>query len=281
MKEKVYPSGRAAVREVNPRHANPDRRNPIPCFLLVGRARAGKTTAAEVAESMGYQIGALGDVLRQTIYTLNPIIGWTLKGGYPAFVDQDPEKACAQFMAASVPVRVREIVDEHGWEKAKDVCPEIRRLLQAQGNEVMRDIVAEQIWAALLLRELRQDPARDMAALTGRFGLAEGKAGLVIPDVRQPSDIRYMVCNRHLRCYLVLIERPSDQGYTLPPELAAHGSEDLAGRLREKDRKIRPILFRVVNSGTLEDYQANCKRMFERLPEHRSLTPENLKELDL
>jgi len=116
---------------------------------ICGYAGAGKDAlASQLLANDGYERCSFADPMRRVLYAMNPIVG----------VDS--------YMGS---VRVRELIDEHGWEKAKRTHPEIRQLLQRLGTEGGRDVLGDTIWVDTLFK----------LAKTGK---------LVIPDVRFPNE---------------------------------------------------------------------------------------------
>lgn len=95
---------------------------------LSGYARTGKDTVAGILiEHYGFERRAFADVLRQSIYRLNPVAGNT--------------------------VRVADLVDEYGWEVAKSHA-EVRRLLQVMGTEVGRELFGADVWVKQAMKNL-------------------------------------------------------------------------------------------------------------------------------
>lgn len=102
----------------------------LPNIGLIGRARTGKDTAAAMLGHLyGYQRTAFADPLRATMADLNPIVhpggimlGTKWYGG---------------------PVRWRVAVGAIGYEAAKDLLPEVRRLLQVHGTAIREHAGAE------------------------------------------------------------------------------------------------------------------------------------------
>lgn len=95
---------------------------------LSGYARTGKDTVASILiEHYGFERRAFADVLRQSIYRLNPLAGTT--------------------------VRVADLVDEYGWEVAK-ANAEVRRLLQVMGTEVGRELFGDDVWVKQAMKNL-------------------------------------------------------------------------------------------------------------------------------
>ena len=93
---------------------------------LSGFARSGKDTVAEMLPN--YSRRAFADKLREAIFRLNPMI----EGG----------------------MRVQEVVNLMGWEKAKVDFAELRRLLQVIGTEVGRQMIDNDLWVKLATENL-------------------------------------------------------------------------------------------------------------------------------
>jgi len=89
---------------------------------ITGFKRSGKSTVAEIlADDFGFSIVALADKLRSVLLGANPyVVGNT--------------------------VRLSEIVRHHGWEVAKDLFPEVRRLMQDLATEGVRDNLGPDTW---------------------------------------------------------------------------------------------------------------------------------------
>lgn len=116
---------------------------------LSGYAQSGKDTSASFLIEDGYTRLAFADVLRDSVYRLNPIIH--------------------QNIDSSV-VRVKDLVDAFGWDYVKVNYPEIRGLLQRMGTDVGRVLFGENVWVDLAMK-----------------GIEEGK-NYVITDVRFPNE---------------------------------------------------------------------------------------------
>jgi hypothetical protein len=102
---------------------------------LHGFAQSGKDTIGEeLVEKYGFERLSFADIIRDAVYILNPIV----------FHNPMGETG-----------RVRDLVDEYGWEWCKVQYPEIRRLLQVMGTEVGRDLIYEAIWIDGLRNKIR------------------------------------------------------------------------------------------------------------------------------
>jgi hypothetical protein len=118
---------------------------------LCGFARTGKdTVGAYLAERHGYERQAFADKLRLLAEDLDPWVS-----------DED-------FITH---IRYSEALASHGYEKAKDEFPEIRRFLVALGKGV-RDVLGPNTWVDAVLPD----------------ALPDDHAPLVITDVRYPNE---------------------------------------------------------------------------------------------
>lgn len=96
---------------------------------LMGAKRSGKDTFGGIlVDSYGFQRFAFADVMKESLLALDPIIGYD----------------------GHVCRRLSEVIDAIGWDAAKEQYREIRRLVQAFGTEVGRDILGEDIWVNAL-----------------------------------------------------------------------------------------------------------------------------------
>jgi hypothetical protein len=111
---------------------------------LSGYARSGKDTVASIMGDWGWQRAAFADPIRKAVYKLNPQIHDGL--------------------------RVQDIVDQFGWDRAKVEYKEIRYLLQHMGTEAGRQLYGEQFWIDQTLDSVPDD------------------TDVVITDVRFPNE---------------------------------------------------------------------------------------------
>ena len=117
---------------------------------LHGFAQSGKDTMAGILiEKLGYRRIAFADILREALYRLDPVVGFT-NGEL---------------------LTVTRVVDEIGWEKAKVQYSEVRRLLQVIGTEVGRDLIDENVWVNLAMKGVGVNDK------------------VVVTDVRYPNEI--------------------------------------------------------------------------------------------
>jgi hypothetical protein len=115
---------------------------------LTGYAQHGKDTLADEFQKLLYERAAFAAALKTMLYELDPIIGLTDAGWST----------------------LQPAVDAHGWDVVKQT-PEVRRLLQRFGTEVMRNHLGDEVWVELLGKRLDRD-----------------QRSVVITDVRFPNE---------------------------------------------------------------------------------------------
>lgn len=129
---------------------------------LIGHAGSGKDTVAAHLVSRGFTRVAFADAVRNVLLSVNPLV--TRDG-----------------------LRLRDVVEAHGWDRAKREIPEVRVLLQGLGAGV-RDELGESTWLDHALRRLD--------ALRGP---------VVVTDVRYPNEGRVL---QRRGFFLVEVQRP-------------------------------------------------------------------------
>jgi deoxynucleotide monophosphate kinase-like protein len=120
---------------------------------LLGYAQSGKDSAAQTLVEEGFTRFAFADVMRDMLYALNPIV-----------IPVDPD------WGSDSSRRVRDLVEERGWDNAKTDVAEIRQLMQRLGTEAGRNILGENIWVDTTMAKAR------------------GYENVVITDVRFPNE---------------------------------------------------------------------------------------------
>lgn len=138
------------VVEVDPLDGMP------PIVGITGRKRSGKNAAADALVAMGYELGGFADELKDAALDLDPWIS------YPDVDDV---------------ISLRLLVDSIGWERAKDEHPDVRRILQRLGTDVVRN----------------RDPEFWLRAFDRRHQYDDGTAPhLVIADVRFDNEAQWV-----------------------------------------------------------------------------------------
>lgn len=151
---------------------------------LSGYARSGKDTAAEyLVREHGFTRIAFADALRDALYALNPTLDiiWIEDNSFAFPVSRPKPKR----------VRVAELVDIQGWEKAKTdelFGEEVRSLLQRLGTDVGRALLGDNVWVDIALRKML-DP----------------NGSYVFTDVRFPNEAEAL---RKAGARMWRIERP-------------------------------------------------------------------------
>lgn len=115
---------------------------------LSGYARSGKDEAAEALKYYGVERRAFADKLREFLYRLNPMVD--LEHGVSV-------------------VRLSDVVDDYGWDGYKSTPhgDEIRQLLQRLGTECGRQIISDDIWVNLALKNM--ESTKDYVITDCRF----------------------------------------------------------------------------------------------------------------
>jgi hypothetical protein len=131
----------------------PVKKKDRPVILgLTGYAQSGKDTAAGFLVARGWRRLAFADILRSSLYNLNPIVPMPLEGAPDHWA------------------RVQDLVDWKGWDVAKVEYPEIRQLLQRFGTEVGRELYGENFWVERVMSQIKP------------------REHVVITDVRFPNE---------------------------------------------------------------------------------------------
>lgn len=179
---------------------------------LTGYAGAGKDEIGKILITKGFHRLAFADKVRDCLYALNPYVP-ILKGE----VDPGPLIVGKKRRQTVLFRRVAEIVDDLGWDDAKQ-NPEIRVLLQRMGTDVGRKIIGPDVWVHALQRDF--DSHQD----------------IVVTDVRFPNEAEVI---DNSGGYVWRVDRPG-----VGPA-NDHESERYIPEI--------PVEYVVENSGTLED----------------------------
>lgn len=192
---------------------------------LTGFAQSGKDTAASFLVERGFKRLAFADILRQSLYNLNPIVAVGMKRSTPFDLD-DPTVLDHLTIKSG---RVQDIVDSIGWDVAKVKFPEVRELLQRMGTEVGRELYGENFWVDMAMKQIKYNT------------IAHKEVGdYVITDVRFPNEEAAV---HRAGGRLFRIERPGT-GAVNP-----HASEQYVLRM--------PVDGVIFNDGDLNQYRVN------------------------
>lgn len=136
---------------------------------LTGKKQSGKDTAADyLVQYRGFTKLAFATKLKEMLYDINPVVNADVVfDGMTKVVD-------TRF------VYLQEVVDAYGWDRAKVLCPEVRRMLQRVGTDGVRNHIGKWTWVAKIEDELmpmlRKDPRRNV----------------VFSDVRLPEEREFV-----------------------------------------------------------------------------------------
>lgn len=183
---------------------------PMPTLLGVcGRMHSGKDTLGDyLVREQGYTRVAFADKVKEAIVALDPIVHVTEFGAIKRLSDYRQRG----FQPAN---------DESAVElcnRLKNTLPEVRRLMQAMGNDVGQGIFGKMFWIMLALRE----------ATKGR---------VVITDVRYPHEAEAI---RELGGRVLRVSRPNFVEESSAP------SEMLVEECK--------VDYDIVNDGTISEY---------------------------
>lgn len=134
-------------------------------IAITGKAQHGKSTVANyIAKRYGYTELSLSKVLKQCVYTFNPIVDYKPIYEFHGELNADT-------LADFEPIRFQDLINEVGIEQAKK-NPEVRRCYNMMGSDIGRDILDIDIWWKKLQEEI----------------IELGVANIVVPDLRYDND---------------------------------------------------------------------------------------------
>lgn len=156
------------LRAVTPRQPWPD------LIGLGGRFGSGKDALADfLTEEHGYAKVGMSDILNDALATVDPLIdtysGWTTDEYAGWEQDQYGDAPIDRYVPYS---HLRSLV---GYTEAKRV-PEVRRLLQALGTEVGRNMLGENTWTDAIGKRIQ--------------ALRLDGTPVVLTGVRYPNELR-------------------------------------------------------------------------------------------
>lgn len=162
-----------------------DRRD-VPTSLVgfVGLKRSGKDTAAQGLITRGWKRMAFADPLKEMSMKLRGV--WV----------EVPEEARLDSAITVVGgfAKYHHVVDALGMERAKDLVPDVRTVLQTLGTDCVRGTIGERTWTDLTGQRVQDELARGEAvALTDvrfdeEFALVHDLGGIVIGVWRGDQD---------------------------------------------------------------------------------------------
>jgi len=201
---------------------------------LAGYPGSGKGEAAKlVRHNLGFNIYSFAEPLRRHMSIMNPIVGWFIAGD----------------MAVD-PVRYNDAIAKHGYDKAKTLYPEIRRMLDVYGTDIRRDLDGQMYWVRQAHRNILMTAS------------ATGVEDFVIDDMRfDDSELAYVKARVGLTIWI-------DREGCEPQEHRAN------------DGSIRPKCdYMISNDGTLDDLWDNIKPLIQEYREMWGSFEDRLREV--
>lgn len=161
---------------------------------LTGYKGSGKDTLGKIlVEDHGFTRVGLADAVKDAVYALNPIVEVETMA-YPY------ESCCgSEVDVETEEIRVQYLVDTMGWDWTKNNVPEARRLLDAMGTKVGREMFGSDSWIKVANERIKQ---------------IDGN--VVVTDVRFKNE-------RYLCDFVVRVNR---RGAVLDPSLTSEVSVD-------------------------------------------------------
>lgn len=208
---------------------------------LTGRKQVGKDTIGEMlVRDFGFVRLAFGDELKRRALLGNPLV--------PITDDCPGCQGYARHAPRSQPqpthfVYLRRLVDQHGWDDAKERFPQVRALLQTTGDQIRA-----------------QDPDLLVRTVLDEIEMTELAAPrVVVTDVRFPAEAQAL---SDLGGYLVRVVRPNNTAAGPipnpgdPDPLTLHASETYSDVI-----DVDQIL---VNDSDLDVLRTRAVRLVER-----------------
>lgn len=128
---------------------------------LGGAARAGKNVVSQyIVDRYGFIELNFSDPLLAALETLDPLI--TVHRNHRI------EFGDGSYLQASTPLRLSKILYLVGYTEAKRV-PEVRRLLQTLGTDVVRDMIDEDAWVKAMSRRIAESMPANIVVTSIRF----------------------------------------------------------------------------------------------------------------
>lgn len=199
-------------------------------IALHGDQGAGKDAIAKIlVEQHGFTRFAFADRLKAMCEAFNPIIGY-----------RDDLQMHAQIANGEPvtfrPVRLCEVITQHGWDQAKRFNSEVRRTQQYLATEVIRDFVSDTYWADAIERDIKAEFDKAIERAKGTMYPLGEAPKIVITDLRFESEYDMVRRNHGVIWWVHRPHNPHVQA-------AAHRSEAWHP----------PFYRKIDNSGSIDD----------------------------
>ena len=189
-----------------------------PLIGLVGKKRVGKDTFAErlIAEH-GFQKVSFSAPVKEAALAVDPLVMFQAVPNEYAYI----------------PVRLSEIVERKGWERAKEY-PEVRRFLQRLGTDAIRTLDPD-FWVRGGMARAKEIREHSEVYMWSGQSIRTIGSPVVITDVRFKNEAAAIKAAGGI---LVRVERP--------------GSDDGDTHASEVELDTYPVDKLVYNGGTVE-----------------------------
>lgn len=186
-------------------------------IALMGKAGSGKDAVGRrLVREWQFTRVAFADPLKEMVLRADPVVLYEPAGYGP------------------VPVRLSDVVDRWGWDRAKSRCPDIRRTLQRMGSAVRKQDPG--YWVGL---------AMDKVAVADSWNLP-----VVVTDVRHVNECEAL---KRRGFTLVRVVRPS------APYLGENADHESETELTTYQADVT-----VSNAGTLAELHRAADRLVRR-----------------
>ena len=165
-------------------------RRDVPTSLVgfVGLKRSGKDTAASALIDRGWKRMAFADPLKEMSMNLRGVWVQIPDGIHLARAVGGTARSGGGF------AQYHHVIETLGMEKAKDLVPDVRTLLQTLGTDCVRGTLGERMWTDLTGQRVAEELARGEAVVLTdvrfdeEFALTHDLGGLVIGVWRGNQD---------------------------------------------------------------------------------------------
>ena len=208
---------------------------------LTGRKQVGKDTIGEMlVHDFGFLRLAFGDELKRRALLSNPLVPIT--DDCPGCQGYARQASGSQRQPTHF-VYLRRLVDQHGWDDAKERFPGVRALLQSTGDQIRA-----------------QEPDLLVRTVLDQIEMADLAASrVVVTDVRFPTEAQAL---SDLGGYLVRVVRPGNA--VSGPIPSPDDPDPLTQHASETNSDFIDVNQILVNDSDLDVLRTRAVRLVER-----------------
>lgn len=198
--------------------------SPAPIIGVAGLMGSGKDAVAKIiAEEYEAKIIRFADPVYEAAKRLDPYVIYDAS-----------------------PMRLMDLIEKIGWDKAKRTIFEVRRLLQVIGTECGRQIHGDDCWV-----RLAADKIRDLYKYNPDNSQRCNVDCIVIPDVRFYNEAHFV---KTAGLEVLYVERPS----------LTEDSPEMQRISEQHGKELKPLCRIIRNNGTLDDLRAKVLKIVGR-----------------